>query len=409
MSRRRRGLLRLLLAVVLLGGGATAGIVLASGGSNRPRTIGRATVISLTAPGPRTVARGRTQPPAPRPPPLVVPAAVRKLAESLPLGRQVAQLFLLGFTGTTPSAPFFVSLRDRGWGGAVLTRDNYVSLTQLTALAGEAGVVAKNAGQVAPLVAAPQIGGVHTAFPDLPPAAEPQLGATGQPDAAGKAALAAGKALRAADVNMVLAPDAAVGGPSSPIADRTFSADPAQVAAFIGATIDGYAQARVIAAVGSFPGDGGASADPNVSQATVGGSLAELRARDLVPFAAVAGRAPAIQVSNALYAAFDGVTPAVLLPRAIETLLRAELRFGGVVVSGDLGATVQATGGQIGPTAVQALHAGCDLLYIQGNSVDQETAYRAVLAAAQSGKLSRARLLASVERVLALKAKYGVR
>jgi len=99
----------------------------------------------------------------------------------------------------------------------------------------------------------------------------------------------------------------------------------------------------------------------------------------------------------------------VLLPRAIETLLRAELRFGGVVVSGDLGATVQATGGQIGPTAVQALHAGCDLLYIQGNSVDQETAYRAVLAAAQSGKLSRARLLASVERVLALKAKYGVR
>jgi beta-glucosidase-like glycosyl hydrolase len=50
----------------------------------------------------------------------------------------------------------------------------------------------------------------------------------------------------------------------------------------------------------------------------------------------------------------------------------------------------------------------CDLLYIQGNSDDEEAAYRAVLAAARSGALSRARLLASVERVLALKARSGV-
>jgi beta-N-acetylhexosaminidase len=130
-----------------------------------------------------------------------------------------------------------------------------------------------------------------------------------------------------------------------------------------------------------------------------------LRARDLVPFEAVAKRAPAVVVSNAVYAAFDGVTPAVLLPEAIDGVLRRELGFGGVVVSGDLGATIQATGGAIGATAVAALRAGCDLLYVQD---DAETAYRAVLAAVRTGRLPRARILASVQRVLALKARYGV-
>jgi beta-glucosidase-like glycosyl hydrolase len=66
---------------------------------------------------------------------------------------------------------------------------------------------------------------------------------------------------------------------------------------------------------------------------------------------------------------------------------------------------VQATAGQIGPTAVQALKAGCDLLYIQGNSSDEEAAYRAVLAAARAGQLE---ILPSVERILALKASYGI-
>ncbi|MCW3066491.1 MAG: hypothetical protein JWN32_3663, partial [Solirubrobacterales bacterium] len=231
---------------------------------------------------------------------------------------------------------------------------------------------------------------------------------TGRPDAARAAALEAGTALHGAGLNMVFAPDADVGGASGVVAERTFSSDPAQAAAFTASALAGYAKARVVAAVGRFPGEGGASADPNLVLATVGGSVAQLRARDIVPFAAVASTAPAIAVSNAVYAAFDGVTPAVLLPEAVDRLLRRELRFAGVVVSGDLGATVQATGGAIGAAAVQALRAGCDLLYVQGNSIEQETAYRAVLAAARSGALPRARILASVERLLALKASYGL-
>ena len=64
-----------------------------------------------------------------------------------------------------------------------------------------------------------------------------------------------------------------------------------------------------------------------------------------MPFAAVAARAPVMQMSNAAYAAFDGVTPACVCPQAVA-LLRGELHFQGVVMSGDLEATLQPAGGR---------------------------------------------------------------
>src|SRR6266702_2304291 len=70
----------------------------------------------------------------------------------------------------------------------------------------------------------------------------------------------------------------------------------------------GSAKTRMIAIVGHFPGTGAASADPDQMQATVGGTLESLKGRDLLPFAAIAGAVPVIEMSNAVYAAFDGVT-----------------------------------------------------------------------------------------------------
>ena len=58
--------------------------------------------------------------------------------------------------------------------------------------------------------------------------------------------------------------------------------------------MDGYHAAGVISAVGHFPGSGAASADPDQTSATVGLTMAELQASDLVPFAAVAPSAPVI-------------------------------------------------------------------------------------------------------------------
>jgi beta-N-acetylhexosaminidase len=136
--------------------------------------------------------------------------------------------------------------------------------------------------------------------------------------------------------------------------------------------------------------------------------LSELRRRDLRPFAAVARRAPVIQMSNAVYAAWDGVTPATVLPDAIGGLLRGDLHYRGVVMTPDLTSTAPVLGVGVGTAAVKALEAGADVLYVSGGPAAQETAYSAVLRAVRKGRISRERLRLSLQRVLALKRRYGL-
>src|SRR5205823_10151840 len=51
--------------------------------------------------------------------------------------RAAAQLFLVGFSGTTADASFFQRLRVRDWGGVMLDHANYASPQQLAVLAGQ--------------------------------------------------------------------------------------------------------------------------------------------------------------------------------------------------------------------------------------------------------------------------------
>ena len=136
------------------------------------------------------------------------------------------------------------------------------------------------------------------------------------------------------------------------------------------AAVDGWRAARVWRRPsGTSRAKARASQDPAAGTSRPSAcSLDELRARDVRPFAAVARRAPAVQLSDALYAAWDGVTPATLLPEAI-TLLRQDLGFRGVIVSGDACRSDARHAARIaGTTAVAALQAGCDLLWLPGDA-----------------------------------------
>ena len=156
-------------------------------------------------------------------------------------------------------------------------------------------------------------------------------------------------------------------------------------------------------APGRFPGEGGASQDPLVGAATVGLSTDELSARDVEPFrGAVRAGADAIQMSAALYAAWDGVTPATVLPDAVR-FLRTSTGFDGAVASADLIAATGATGGGVARAAVEALKAGCDLLVVVGGRSEQEAAYRAVLEAVRREEIPRERFAEALGRVTALK------
>jgi beta-N-acetylhexosaminidase len=259
-----------------------------------------------------------------------------------------------------------------------------------------------------PLIVARQGGGQSNGFPGLPPQSEPSLGAIGRPDRVSTQTQLAAKRLRALGINATLAPIADLAINGGPAASRGYAADPTLVSALVRAAVSGYRAGNLISIVGHFPGEGAASQDPAVGAATVGLRLSDLMARDIKPFAAVSGSAPVIELSDSLYAAFDGVTPATLLPDAVS-LLRGRLGFQGVVMSGDLLAVTAATGGSVADAAVRALKAGCDVLFLPGGATDVEAAYNAVLAAIRQGSLDPQAINRSLERVAALKQAYRLR
>ena len=381
-----------------------AGIValaLGLGADEEPRQAGTATVdgTATTSPAGRDERKARRVTPG---------AQVAALAERMPLEDRVAQLFLLGFQGQDLTAPIFERLRRQGLGGITIDAQNYTSADQLASLAGEAGVIAEQEGNVKPWVLAPQEGGEFNAFPDLPPAT-----AAADLDSAADASdetRQAAKALGGAGLGGVLGPVIDV-GPTSGLAvgARAFSDDPRDVADYAEAVVGVYRAQGLLAAPGHFPGLGSGTEDTRLGPSQVGSSVAELRARDLVPFrAAIGAGAPAITMSNGLYVTDDFVTPGSLSPALIGGLLRRDLGFRGIVITDDLadpGVTALTTTPE---AAVAAIRAGADLLYVSGPPSEQQAAYDAVLKAARSGALAAGRLEEALLRNLSVKRNYGL-
>jgi beta-N-acetylhexosaminidase len=291
-------------------------------------------------------------------------------------------------------------MRERAWGVVLVGDANYESPSQLRDVTDAITRAARRGEQVAPLFAADP-----EALGNLGPAPAPEIGLEGTPADAQAEARDAATRLREVHVALALAPSADLSVGGGPAEARAFSDDPAEASAMVAAAVRGWAEGSVIATPGRFPGEGAASQDPLVGPATVGLSVDELLARDVKPFvAAVKAGAPAIQMSAALYAAWDGVTPATVLPEAVR-LLRDSTGFKGAVVSADLVAVTATGATSIARAAVDAINAGCDLLVIAGGRDEQEAAYRGVVAAVRRGEIPRERFVEAVRRVAALKAR----
>jgi beta-N-acetylhexosaminidase len=288
--------------------------------------------------------------------------------------RAAARLMLVGFAGTGPGAALVQRLGERDFGAIAVSSANYADDAQLAALVDAIAAAARGAHHAPPVV-----------FADRLPVTWP--------------------ALHAAHVGASFGPVADLATTGGPHEHDAFSDDPRGTAEAVRRAIALRSAAHVASAVGHFPGEGSASADPELDTATVGQSLDELRHADLVPFRRVIRHVSAVQMSNALYAAFDGVTPATELPAAVA-LLRG-LGFHGVVVSGDLTVAAQAGGQSVADAAVAALRAGCDLLYVPGDASTQEGVVRAITRAIRRGTVPAGRAAAALRRTALLQRAHG--
>jgi len=366
-------------------------------------------------------AQGLSGGPTPTPTPRAAPTSlyqVDTVFNRMSEEQRVGQLFLAGLSSSDvgPSALLDaignhhagnVVLYGTGWDGADRVRSTTGMLQAMATRPATAGVRLYVAGT--------QEGGQRGTFQtfygrgfrNVPTALD--QGAM-DPAVLQMRAMAWGRELVAAGVNLNLAPAMDTVPPDTDAANRLIGAqrrefghDPATVASHGAAFIRGMAAAGVSVAEKNFPGLGRVASDAGVTDPVTTSGDAYLQ-----PYQAgwEAG-AQMVMVALASYPGIDPGNQAVFSPVVISQLLRRDLGFGGMVVSDDLGAAAPVQYLPPGERATRFLAAGGDIvLTLRPSDIAPMTA--AVLTRMDADLAFRAQVYASVHRVLQAKLEAGL-
>ena len=337
-------------------------------------------------------------------------AIVQKMSDA----EKVGQLLMIGIQGTELDADSRFMLSEYHIGGIILFDRNMKSQEQVRALNDSLQKNASDAGLPLFLAIDEEGGAVarmKEAFPPPPAAAE--IGRTGDPQAAYRYAADTAHGLKAMGVNLNFAPVADLGATYG----RSYANDAATATKFVAAALEGHSDAGLLATIKHFPGLGRGESDTHEDTVTVHADRAALEASDLVPFREMIAKRNAaknakeasgwfIMATHTMYPALDAKNPASLSPAILQSLLREELSYDGVIVTDDLemGAISRHYG--FDRAGVEAILAGADLVLVCHDYAHETAVYNGLLKAVKSGEISKDRLDASVRRIVKAKIEY---
>ncbi len=276
------------------------------------------------------------------------------------------QLLMVGLPGPRLDSVAKDLVRDLHVGGIILFARNLEGPEQVWELTRDLQQEAMAAFERPILIAVDQEGGLvqrlKAPFLLIPRALD--LGLQATPQEVYKLSRKTAQELALVGINVNLAPVLDVArGPECPLYERSYASDPEQVASLGEAAIQGYLAGGVLPVAKHFPGLGDTLRDSHMELPAAQGRD-PARTIDLLPFRqAIAAGVPLIMTAHTLVPEWDS-RPATLSPVAIQTWLRKNLGFAGVVMTDDL--EMGAIAGHTHPpqAARQALAAGADLLLI---------------------------------------------
>ena len=309
------------------------------------------------------------------------------------------------FSGRTPPRALLRRLHRGEAAGVVFFSSNLGTSSEVRRLTRRLRA-AVPPGSPPPLLMVDQEGGTVRRLPGAPSLSPPEMAATGDPAVARAQGRATAGTLRAAGMNVDLAPVVDVVRPGSALAGegRGFGPTAAVAGRFGAAFVAGLRAGGVAATAKHFPGFGAATLNTDNGTAVIGLPAATLRSVDRPPFAAaVRAGADLVMLSSAVYPALSPL-PAVLSRRVVRGDLRRGVGFRGVTISDDLEGPAFAGYGGAPGAAVRAARVGVDVLLFARSYGGAAQAAEALEAAIRSGRVSRAALEAGLRRVLALRA-----
>ena len=255
------------------------------------------------------------------------------------------------------------------------------------------------------------------------------LGAIGKPSAARRTGTIIGEELSALGINVDFAPVMDVNNnPANPvIGTRSFSDDPATVSALGTAFIEGLHSEQIMTALKHFPGHGDTGTDSHTGLPQINKTYAELQKNELIPFAAgIAAGAEMIMTAHIQFPKIENATyiskatgeeiylPATLSKTILTDILRRDMGYDGIIVTDPMNMDAIAKHFDPVDSAVLAINAGVDILlmpvapYSDAGIQGLKYGISALVALADSGKISMDNINASVRRILTLKDKHGL-
>ncbi len=142
------------------------------------------------------------------------------------------------------------------------------------------------------------------------------------------------------------------------IGDRAYGKDPEQVAALARVAAEGLLQSGVLPVLKHIPGHGRARSDSHEELPVVDTSLEELARTDFEPFWLL-NDLPLGMTAHVVYSAIDAERAATVSPTVIESVIRGQIGFEGLLMSDDL--SMKALKGSLRSRAEAAIAAGCDI------------------------------------------------
>ncbi|WP_127585222.1 beta-N-acetylhexosaminidase [Paenibacillus koleovorans] len=330
------------------------------------------------------------------------------------LRRKIGQMLQCGFDGTIPNEDILKLIREHAIGGVILFARNVSSAVQVAEMNAALQKAALESGGEPLWISIDQEGGMVARLIEgvaLMPG-NMALSAGGTAEQSYQASRVAGEELRALGINLNFAPvlDVNNNANNPVIGVRSYGESPDRVGDFGLAAIRGLQEAGIAAAAKHFPGHGDTDVDSHLDLPKIKHDRERIYSVELPPFVrAIQGGVDSIMSSHVYFPAFepDGL-PATLSRRVLTGLLREELGYDGVIMTDCM--EMNAIAGHYGTVnaAVMAVEAGADMVLLSHRHDLQYGAVEALVAAVESGRIAEARIDASVQRLLALKAKRGV-
>lgn len=291
---------------------------------------------------------------------------------------------ILGISGPVLTAEEAALFQRRRPAGVILFGRNVVDPTQLAALMADLRAVLPPDA----VVMVDQEGGRVARLRPPHWAAHPAAGVIaalhGRDPVAGRRAAwlqgaAIGAECRAAGFDIVAAPvlDLVVAGQNqSVVGDRSFGSDPDIVADLGLAMAQGLEAGGVIPVAKHAPGHGRARVDSHLDMPRVTAS-GPAWAADIAPFRQLADLVPCMMTAHLLYEGVDDDHPGTLSRIVIQSIIRGEIGFGGLLLSDDL--AMNALQGTPLARAEAALAAGCDIaVYCPGEAAGNQAILEAL-------------------------------